>query len=257
MGRVILIGTGDPLNEERAQSSLAVPLAGNETLLVDASSGTVLLRQLKAAGIPLESIRHLFITHRHFDHVGGLAPLLVALTSLPEASLTVHAPPETLRALHDLLDLTIPGVETWIGDRLHWNEIAPGEPTTAGDAEVTPFTVEHGLECVGFRIVQANTTIVYAADTQPSPGVVRNAKDVDLLIHEAYGVAEDAEQAHTFGHSTATDAGKAALAAGAKRLVLTHLRAERFVDPDALLEEARTIFDGPVEVARDLDAFDF
>ncbi len=40
-------------------------------------------------------------------------------------------------------------------------------------------------------------------------------------------------------------------------LILTHLRASRFVEPDALLEEARAIFDGPVDVARDLDAFDF
>ena len=74
MGRVILLGTGDPLNGERAQSCLAVSLAGDETMLVDTSSGTVLLRQLEAAGIPLQRVRHLFVTHRHFDHVGGLAP---------------------------------------------------------------------------------------------------------------------------------------------------------------------------------------
>lgn len=257
MGRVILLGTGDPLNEERAQTSLAVPLAGDETLLVDASSGTVLLRQLEASGIALQSIRHLFVTHRHFDHAGGLAPLLVALTSLPEATLTVHAPPETLRALHDLLELTIPGVETWIGSRLHWNELTPGEPTTAGDAAVTPFTVEHGLECVGLRIVQGDSTLVYAADTRPSPNVARYAEDADLLIHEAYGVAGDAEQAHTFGHSTATDAGKAALAAGAKRLILTHLRAGRYADPNDLLEEAKSIFGGPVDAASDLETFGF
>jgi len=115
---VIFLGTGDPLNEERAQTCLAVPLTGNETALFDASSGTVLLRQLQDAGIALEGIRHLFVSHRHFDHAGGLAPLLVALTALPEAALTVHAPPETLRALHGLLALTIPGVEDWIGKRL-------------------------------------------------------------------------------------------------------------------------------------------
>ena len=257
MGRVILLGTGDPLNEERAQTSLAIPLTGDETMLIDASSGTVLLRQLEASGIALESIRHLFITHRHFDHAGGLAPLLVALTPLPGASLTVHALPDTLHALHDLLALTIPGVETWIGDRLHWNELVPGEPTPAGNAEVTPFTVDHGPECVGLRVGRGGSTLVYAADTRPSPNVVRYATDADLLIHEAYGPAEDAEQAHTFGHSTATDAAKAALAAGAKRLILTHLRAARYADPEALLQEACAIFDRPVDVARDLDAFDF
>ena len=112
MGRLILLGTGDPLNGERAQSCPAVPLAGDETMLVDASSGTVLLRQLEAAGIALESIRHLFVTHRHFDHVSGLAPLLIALAALPDAALTVYATPATLGPLRELLALTIPGVET-------------------------------------------------------------------------------------------------------------------------------------------------
>src|SRR5215210_5391185 len=98
------LGTGDSLNGERAQASLALPLSGDETMLIDTSSGTVLLGRLEAAGIPLESVRHLFLSHRHFDHVGGFAPLLATLASLPEASLLVHAAPDTLAALRNLLD---------------------------------------------------------------------------------------------------------------------------------------------------------
>jgi ribonuclease BN (tRNA processing enzyme) len=48
-----------------------------------------------------------------------------------------------------------------------------------------------------------------------------------------------------------------ARAAGARRLVLTHFRASRFADPEELADEAASAFGGPVEAARDLDAFDF
>lgn len=257
MGRVILLGTGDPLNEERAQTSLAVPLAGDEILLLDASSGTVLLRRLQAAGIPLESVRHLFVSHRHFDHAGGLAPLLVALTALPEASLTVHALPETLRALHELLELTIPGVETWIGDRLKWNELVPGEPAVAGDAGITPFQVDHGLECAGLRVEQGGSTLVYAADTRPCENVVEYARGAGVLVHEVYSLQDGADQAHTFGHSTAAEAGRTAREAGVERLVLTHFRASRYADPLELAAEAKATFGGPVEAANDLESFDF
>lgn len=257
MGRVIFLGTGDPLNEERAQTSLAVPLGGGETVLIDVGSGTVLLGQLEAAGIPLESVRHVFVTHRHFDHAGGLAPLLTALVALPEASLTVHAPSETLEALRDLLSLTIPGVEGWIGGRLSWRKLVPGEPVKANDAEVTPFAVDHGLECVGFRVVQGASTMVFTADTRPCPNVVRYAQGADLLVHEVYGPDGAAERAHAFGHSTAAEAGKAARAAGAKRLVLTHLRASRFADPEELVAEAEAAFGRRVEVASDLEVFEF
>ena len=257
VGQVIFLGTGDPLNEERAQTCLAVPLAADETMLIDVSGGIDVLRQLTTAGIPLEKVRHLFVTHRHFDHAGGLAPFLVALTPLSGAGLTVHALPETLRALRELLGFTIPGVEDWMGERLRWEGLTPGQPVRAGDLEVIPFEVDHGIECAGFRLAQGGSILVYAADTRPCENVVEYARDADLLIHEAYGLAGDAKQAHAFGHSTAAEAGEIALAAGAKRLVLTHIRASRFANPDTLAKEAEAAFGSPVEVARDLDAFGF
>ena len=45
--RLTFLGTGDSLNPERAQTSLAVPLAGDQTMLIDASSGTVLLGRFR------------------------------------------------------------------------------------------------------------------------------------------------------------------------------------------------------------------
>ena len=202
-------------------------------------------------------MRHLFVSHTHFDHVGGLAPLLVGVTPLPEASITVHATPGTLKALRELLALTIPGVESWLGGRLLWCELAPGEAVGVNNAEITPFGVDHVLECMGFRVALGSSTMVFAADTRPCPGVVENARETELLIHEAYGPADQAELAHALGHSAASEAGGVARAAGAERLVLTHFRASRFADPKELAAEAASAFGGQVEVARDLDAFDF
>jgi ribonuclease Z len=255
--RMTFLGTGDSLNGERAQASLALPLSADETMLIDTSSGTVLLGRLEAAGIPLESVRHLFLSHRHFDHVGGFAPLLATLASLPEASLLVHAAPDTLRALRNLLDLTLPGAEGWLGDRLGWRELVPGKPTEVGGAEVTPFSLDHGLECVGFRVAQAGAAAVFSVDTRPTREIIENASGADLLVHDAYGPKDAAEQSHAMGHSTATDAGEAARAAGVRRLVLTHLRSSRFVDPGALTAEAETAFGGPVSAAEDLDTVEF
>jgi ribonuclease Z len=255
--RLTFLGTGDSLNGERAQASLALPLAGEESMLIDSSSGTVLLGRLAEAGIPLESVRHLFLSHRHFDHVGGFAPLLATLASLPEASLLVHAAPDTLRALRNLLDLTLPGAEDWLGDRLGWRELVPGKPTGVEGAEVTPFALDHGLECVGFRVAQAGGVAVFSVDTRPTREIVEHARGADLLVHDTYGPQSASEQAHAMGHSTATDAGEAARAAGVRRLVLTHLRSSQFVDPEALAAEAEAAFGGPVSAAEDLGTIEF
>jgi len=226
-------------------------------MLIDASSGTVLLGRLEAAGIPPESVRHLFLSHRHFDHVGGLAPLIATLAVFPEASLLVHAASETLYAARELLDLTLPGAEGWLGKRLGWRELVPGKPTEVGGSEVTPFSLDHGLECVGFRVAQAGAIAVFAVDTRPTQEIVENASGADLLVHDVYGPQSSAEQAHAMGHSTATEAGEAASAAGVRRLILTHLRSGRFVEPGALAAEAEAAFGGPVRAAEDLDTIEF
>jgi ribonuclease Z len=257
MGRLIFLGTGDPLNDERAQTSLALPQADGTTILFDTSSGTILLRQLRAAGIGLASIRHVFISHRHFDHVGGLAPLLVALTAVPESDVTVYALPETLQVLHNLLTATIPGVEDWLGARLRWQTLAIGTRVRVGDLSVTPFAVEHLMETCGFRLVRGERVAVFTADTRPCPSLVKAAREADLLIHEVYSHDRDAAAAHGFGHSTAADAGRAAREAGVQRLVLTHFRSSRFADPAALLAEAGAIYGGPIDAATDLEAVDW
>jgi len=235
---VIFLGTGDPLNAERAQSSLAVRLSGGETILFDASSGTILLGRLRDADIPIEEVRHLFVTHRHFDHAGGLAPLLISMATLPAASLTIYALPGTLKALRELLALTIPGVEDWLGDRLNWRELAPGKPILLENTEMTPFLVDHSVECVGYRVAQNGSVLVFSADTRPCRAVVEHSRGADLLIHEAYGTKDESEWAHAVGHSSAPDAGEVARATGVDRLVLTHFRESRFADPGELAAEA-------------------
>jgi ribonuclease Z len=110
---------------------------------------------------------------------------------------------------------------------------------------------------VGFRIAQAGAVAVLSVDTRPTREIAENASGADLLVHDAYGPEDAAVQSHAMGHSTATDAGKAAREAGVQRLILTHLRSSRFVDPEALAAEAETAFGGAVSAAEDLDTIEF
>jgi ribonuclease Z len=55
------------------------------------------------------------------------------------------------------------------------------------------------------------------------PGVVEAVRGVDVLVYEATFAAHHAERAVQSGHSTATEAGELATAAGVGALVLTHL----------------------------------
>lgn len=257
MRRLTFLGTGDPLNGERAQSSLALALADGATLLLDTGSGSNLLRQLAGARLPLAAIRHVAVSHAHFDHAGGLAPLLVALAALPEARVTVHASAPVGRALRAILALVIPGIEDWLGPRLDWHALPLGVPVAVGDLALTAFPVEHGIPTTGFRLARGGHTLVFSADTVPCVALDRAARGADLLIHEAYGLDAAAEVAHRFGHATAADAGRAARAGSVARLILTHIRGVAHADPAALVAEAAAHYPGPVSAARDLDVVEW
>jgi len=92
--------------------------------------------------------------------------------------------------------------------------------------------------------------VVYSGDTRPCESVVRAAEGADLLVHEATFGQEEKDRALETQHATALEAAQVALAARAKRLVLTHVSARYSTMPDVLRDEARQVFAETV-VAKD------
>jgi ribonuclease Z len=83
--------------------------------------------------------------------------------------------------------------------------------------------------------------IVYTGDTRPFEEFAAFAADADLVIHEATFEDALADKANLDGHSTPSQAAAQAKAAGAYKLVLTHISA-RYSDTKLLLEQAQKVF---------------
>ena len=87
----------------------------------------------------------------------------------------------------------------------------------------------------------APRSYAYLSDTNFSAKAAGLCKGVDLMYHEATYAAAEQRSAKDRGHSTTADAAKAALKAGAKRLVIGHY-SSRYKDDAPLVEEARALF---------------
>ncbi|MPZ22818.1 MAG: MBL fold metallo-hydrolase [Dehalococcoidia bacterium] len=249
--RVTFLGTGAAANPDREQCSVAVE-AEQQTLLFDVSSGTGILRQLCAAGVDNSTIRHVFLSHSHFDHAGGLPPLMLALMECGSPSLTVHGARETLDAVRCSMYDELPGVEQWMGERLAWDIMDSGEVFhVAGKTRVEAVAVDHTVPCLGYVARDNGNSAAFSGDTRFCERLIAASEGCDLLVHEAAATEDMKEWLKMTGHSSARDAACAARDAGARRLVLTHIDRESKYAGD-LLEEASSVFDGPLRLAHDL-----
>jgi len=124
-----------------------------------------------------------------------------------------------------------------------WGKLAKGEAVELADGRK--------LTADGFvGPARPGRLVAFTGDTRPCAATVDAAQGADLLIHEATFGDEERDRARDTGHSTAKEAAQVALAAEAKRLVLSHVSARYSISADELVREAREVFPN-ASVAKD------
>ena len=99
----------------------------------------------------------------------------------------------------------------------------------------------------------AARSYAYLSDTNFSARAAKLCQGVDLLYHEATYAAAEQRTARERGHATTLDAAKAALQAGARRLLIGHY-SSRYKDEQQLVDEARALFPA-TDAAAELETF--
>ncbi|RKS72765.1 ribonuclease BN (tRNA processing enzyme) [Motilibacter peucedani] len=111
-----------------------------------------------------------------------------------------------------------------------------------GDVRVTAVRAAHPGESWSMRLEHEGRSLVFSGDTGPNPRLQELAAGCNLLLCEAA-----AEEPLPGLHLTGAEAGELAAAAGAGRLVLTHI--PTWTDPADALEQARGAYGGEVVLA--------
>jgi ribonuclease Z len=124
-----------------------------------------------------------------------------------------------------------------------WGQLHKGKTVTLADGRTV-----RPEDLVGAP--RPGRILVYTGDTRPHLSVIEASRGADLLVHEATFGGDELERAKETGHSTASEAARVALEAGARRLVLTHISSRYNRDASELLAEAKAVFPETV-IARD------
>jgi len=219
----------------------------------DARTWRLLLDLGNGALGPLQRLldpRHLdavLLSHLHPDHCLDLCGLFVLLRHHPQGppstKLPVFGPAGTLDRL--CLAYGGPDGEPDLGVVFDVREWDDGQAVRLGPVLITPFRVEHPVETYGLRLEHAGRALAYTGDTDTCPALLGLARGADLFLAEAS--FQEGRDITRGVHLTGLRAGQVATAAGARRLVLTHVPV--WTDPDVVLAEARSAFAGPVDLA--------
>ncbi len=248
--QVTVLGSGTCVPSLARSACSLLMTVGPHQLLFDIGPGS--MRRLLEAGVRVQELSYVCISHFHPDHTGELAPLIFA-NKYPDA--TLRQDPLTLLGGPGFLDFKkrLEGVYGhWITlDRglLKWIEAAPEErwEYAADDWRLETIPVRHNPESVAFRLsVNGGPAVVYSGDTDYSENLVDLARDADLLICEA----ARPDERPVAGHLTPSMAGRMASEAGARRLMLTHFYPD--CEEVDLAAQCQRTYDGPVLLAHDL-----
>jgi ribonuclease BN (tRNA processing enzyme) len=185
------------------------------------------------------------LTHLHPDHYFDISGLYVMWKYHPSGArppIPVWGPKHVARQAARAYGLPDnPGMSGEFDFREY-----DGRPIRLGPFTITATRVVHPVPAYGLRVEADGRVLAYSGDTGPCTELVELARDADLLLAEAAfqeGVLNPSDL-----HLTGVDAGRAASKAEVGRLLLTHI--PPWNDREVALAEARTTFDGSVELAR-------
>lgn len=219
---------------------------GDSVLLMDCGSGT--LGNLQQH-VDLGAIDAIVVSHMHPDHYIDLIALRYGRRYGEDGQreIPVYLPPggaAKLQAVSEAISSTQPFFER----ALDLREYASGVPFAAGDLEVQPHEVVHGIRSFGMRVSGDGGTIAYTSDTVRCPEVVELARGVDLLLAENTLGGGAPSHHDPVTHISAEEAGAIATEAGVSQLVLTHFWFS--ADRDLARQEAARCFRGQIAAAR-------
>lgn len=236
MATTHLLGTGAALSDKDRTTTMLAVQGASSLVLIDCGGDAA--HRLLAAGLQLNTVTALIVTHEHADHAAGF-PLLMErlwLAGIGERFDVYGIAPaiNQVHRIHAAFDTS-----TWPRyPTIEYHEIEHVAGTAVletDDLSITASPGRHAVPVVGLRVVDkvGGGVMAYSCDTERSDVIADLARGADLLVHEATGKGP--------GHSSSIDAASVAADAGVSRLTLVHLPPAQYFDADALVE-ARRIF---------------
>lgn len=166
--------------------------------------------------LPLRELSAVVVSHEHPDHCGELPVVRNALKYLLDIE---GLPVLTTRGTRALVDHISGGAAPTFA----WDVVADGAERQVGDLRLRFARTDHPVETVAVRVDHPAGSVAYSSDTGgrfDASALDPDGTGVDLFVVEATMPPDLEDQAQ---HLSARQAAAAAIACGARRVLVTHV----------------------------------
>lgn len=180
----------------------------DDDVLIDAGTG---IGDLELDDI--QSIRHVFLTHSHLDHIAGLPMLVDSIFDENfDVPLTVYAREETLHAIKDHLfnDVIWPNfakLPSTENPMLRYRVCSPGDTVQIRGRDFYAVDVLHSVPSLGYTVQSAGRVFAVSGDTKSNETlwpVLNACETLKVLVIEVSFPDEMSALAAAAGHYTPT-----------------------------------------------------
>ncbi len=263
--KLTMLGTGNALVTECYNTCFIIENQ-EQYFMVDGGGGSTVLRQIKYAGYDWMDMRHIFVTHKHVDHLMGIIWMVRMICQFMnhgeykgEAYIYSHI--EVLELIRDMAKkLLLKNEIRFINDRLHLVEVHDGETMNIIGQDITFFDIQSSkANQYGFCMdIGDGKKLTCCGDEPYSDCEQKYAENSEWLLHEAFCLysQRDIFEPYEKHHSTVKDACELAERLKVKNLLLYHTEDRNLTERKILYrEEGLQYYHGNLFVPDDLETF--
>ena len=191
--KIIMLGTGSAMVTDCYNTCFLLK-SENDCLLVDAGGGNGILSAIKKSGIAWNSIKTMFITHSHTDHILGAVWVIRQISALMnsgkyDGNFNIYCHDECVNSITAICNHTLaPKFLKNINTKIFINEVKDGEMQNAGSIRLTFFDIfSDKTKQFGFKAVFPSGKVLACLGDEPFNEKCRNfVQNCDYLMCEAF-----------------------------------------------------------------------
>ena len=240
--KLTMLGTGNALVTECYNTCFMLDDNG-QLFLTDGGGGNNILHQIKYAGYDWKNVHHIFVTHKHIDHILGIVWMVRMICQFMKSG--VYEGDAYIYSHGEILDLFL--VEVHDGETL---EII-GHKVTFFDIQSTK------AKQFGYRMDLGDGKKLTCCGDEPLAHTrEKYAKDSEWMLHEAFCLSSQADIFKPY-EKTVKDACELAERLGVKNLLLYHTEDRNLEYRKELYgEEGREYYHGALWIPDDLEVIE-